>query len=84
MGILFVMIPREVIVIFLVCVSFWVDNPRTLAGVGLATVICQLITYLLGTLFYPVDDNHDHHDHHFIITDDSDKSADEKVQEEDA
>eukprot|EP00751_Fragilariopsis_kerguelensis_P018895 CAMPEP_0170843234 /NCGR_PEP_ID=MMETSP0734-20130129/6164_1 /TAXON_ID=186038 /ORGANISM="Fragilariopsis kerguelensis, Strain L26-C5" /LENGTH=560 /DNA_ID=CAMNT_0011211419 /DNA_START=36 /DNA_END=1718 /DNA_ORIENTATION=+ len=77
MGILFVAIPREGIVILLVALCFEVTSPAVLAVVGCVTAFLQVATSALSSIFFPVDDQkHDHHDDlHGVIDDDDDDEA---------
>mmetsp|Transcript_48285 Transcript_48285/g.54736 ORF Transcript_48285/g.54736 Transcript_48285/m.54736 type:complete len:233 (-) Transcript_48285:126-824(-) len=77
MGILFVVIPREGIVILLVTLCFYVTSPAVLAVVGCVTAFLQVATSALSSIFFPVDDQkHDHHhDLHGVIDDDDDDEA---------
>lgn len=52
-GILFVVVPRGAITIFIATLSQWEKNPSALAGFGLAAVVCQLITRFLGNIWLP-------------------------------
>jgi len=55
-GVLFVFLPRGAITIFIATLSQWVKDPSTLAGLGLAAVLCQFITRLLGNIWLPDSD----------------------------
>ena len=62
------------ITIFMATLSSYVTDPRRLAEIGLAAVVCQLLTRFLGDIFFP-DDVHfgDSHHHHEGIEDEYDE-----------
>jgi len=79
---LFVALPRGIITIFIATLSQWEKDPSTIAGLGLATVVCQLLIRFLGTVLLPNDDRHGHgHNHHGGIDDDDDDDNDYSIDD---
>eukprot|EP00588_Corethron_pennatum_P014271 CAMPEP_0194274012 /NCGR_PEP_ID=MMETSP0169-20130528/7210_1 /TAXON_ID=218684 /ORGANISM="Corethron pennatum, Strain L29A3" /LENGTH=592 /DNA_ID=CAMNT_0039017107 /DNA_START=35 /DNA_END=1813 /DNA_ORIENTATION=+ len=78
-GIFLVVLPRGLVTIFIATLSLWQKDPSTLAGLGLAAVVCQLATRFMGNVWFSDHDsrNHGHadgHTHHGGI-DDEDKEC---------
>jgi hypothetical protein len=55
---------RCAITVFMATLSQWVTDPKDLALIGLAAVVCQLINRFLGDFFFPEDEHYGHHNHH--------------------
>ena len=80
---LFAVLPRGIITIFIATLSQWQKNPSTIAILGLVAVVCQLIIRFLGTVLLPNDGRYGHgHNHHGGIDDDDD-SIDDSIDDKD-
>ena len=82
-GILFAVLPRVATTIFVASLSFWQQNPRTLAELGCVAVLVQLATRLLGDVFLPDHNQHGnaHHHHHHDGIEDEDSIIDDSYNQ---
>ena len=71
---------RCAITLFLATLSMWVSEPRTLAEIGLAAVICQLVNRFLGDVFFPDEQHYGGHHHHHEGVDDEDDEYNEEYK----